>query len=139
VRAGMSEARYDAVVLATGAAPARWLGSSGLQTAEGGFVLVDRSMTSLSHPEVRAFGDCATVKDAPHPRSGLFAVRQAEAFLANRPFTPQPHWLAIISCGRKYAIAARGAMAAEGALVWRWKDWIDRRWIARFKTGSKRN
>jgi NADH dehydrogenase FAD-containing subunit len=133
VRAGMSEAHYDAVILATGAAAHPWLRSSGLATDEAGFVLVDRSLRSTSHPEVLALGDCATVEGAPHPRSGLYAIRQAEAMLADRPFQPQQHGLAIITCGGKYAIAQRGATIVQGTWVWYWKDWIDRRWLRRFR------
>ena len=48
-------------------------------------------------------------------------------------YHPQARQLALISCGAKYAIASRGGWSAEGAWVWRWKDWLDRRWIARFR------
>jgi selenide,water dikinase len=132
----------DLVLWTAGAAPQPWLKQSGLQTDEAGFVLVDAALRSVSHPDVFAAGDCATLRDARHPKSGVYAVRHAPVLAANlanllqgRPmqdYAPQARQLALISCGGKYAIASRGGWSAEGAWVWRWKDWLDRRWIARF-------
>ena len=133
----------DLVLWTAGAAPQPWLRQSGLQTDVAGFVLVDPALRSVSHPDVFAAGDCATLRDAPHPKSGVYAVRHAPVLAANlanllqgkpmRDYAPQPRQLALISCGGKYAIASRGGWSAEGAWAWRWKDWLDRRWIARFR------
>ena len=141
VVAGTAQARYDGVVLATGAVPLAWLARSGLAVDERGFVLVERSLRSVSHPEVFAVGDCATVRDAPHPRSGVYSVRQGALLAENlrrlargeplKGYRPQRRALVLISCGRRYAIAQRGGWSAEGWWVWRWKDWIDRRWVRR--------
>jgi len=132
----------DLVLWTAGAAPQPWLQQSGLQTDEAGFVLVDPALRSVSHPDVFAAGDCATLRDARHPKSGVYAVRHAPVLLENlrntvegktlETYHPQARQLALISCGAKYAIASRGGWSAEGAWVWRWKDWLDRRWVARF-------
>ena len=45
---------------------------------------------------------------------------------------PQRHALALISTGDRHAIAARGAFVAEGDWVWRWKDRIDRAFMAKY-------
>jgi pyridine nucleotide-disulfide oxidoreductase family protein len=137
--AGPSNQAFDLVLLATGPAPLAWLRESGLGTDARGFVLVDQSLRSVSHPEVFATGDCATLRDAPEPKAGVFSVRQGEALTENlrrmvtrdalKPYEPRTRALQLISCGARYAIAERGAWSAEGAWVWRWKDWIDRRWI----------
>jgi selenide,water dikinase len=134
-----SSQEFDAVILATGASAAPWLRESGLTTDERGFALVDDGLRCLSHPEVFAAGDCATLRNAPHPKSGVYSVRHGEILdenlrnvVARLPlvrYAPQASALSIITCGPKYAIAERGARAVEGAWVWRWKDWIDRRWI----------
>jgi selenide,water dikinase len=133
----------DLVLWTAGAAPQPWLRQSGLQTDDAGFVLVDPALRSVSHPDVFAAGDCATLRDARHPKSGVYAVRHAPVLAGNlanllqgRPmqdYFPQSRQLALISCGGKYAVASRGGWSAEGAWVWRWKDWLDRRWIARFR------
>ncbi len=124
--------------LAAGASALPWLRASGLATDAQGFVLVDDKLRSVSHPEVFAAGDCATLRDAPHPKSGVYAVRHAEVLAQNlrggelRSYVPQRRALALLSCGGRYAIADWGGASWEGAWVWRWKDRIDRRWIAGF-------
>ena len=136
------EPGFDAMFWATGAAAVPLLRESGLQTDERGFVLVDASLRSLSHPDVFAAGDNASLAGVALPKSGVTAVRQGAVLAENlrrivlgKPmldYVPQATSLSIISCGGKYAIASRGSWSAEGAWAWRWKDWIDRRWIAKF-------
>ncbi len=143
VIAGPARQEFDLVLLATGAAPLPWLRASGLATDEHGFVLVHDRLQSVSHPEVFALGDCATLRDAPHPKSGVFAVRHGEALIGNlrravagaplEPYTPQKKALALLTCGARYAIAERGGWRAQGRWVWWWKDRIDRRWMASFR------
>lgn len=132
----------DAIVWATGAAALPWLRGLGVALDAAGFVAVNESLQSISDGRVFAAGDCATMIGYPRPRSGVFAVRQGppladnlRAALAGRPlvrYVPQERSLALISAGDRYAVAARGGWAAEGAWVWRWKDWIDRRFVRRY-------
>jgi selenide,water dikinase len=134
-----SRQEFDTVVMATGAAAPPWLRATALATDERGFVLVDAGLRSVSHPEVFAAGDCATLRDAPQPKSGVYSVRQGATLeenlrnlVARAPlerYAPRAKALALISCGEKYAIAERGSWTAEGAWIWRWKNWIDRRWM----------
>jgi pyridine nucleotide-disulfide oxidoreductase family protein len=137
--AGPSHQEFEAVLLATGARAPRWLRDSGLEADRGGFVRVDATLRSVSHPELFAAGDCASLVDAPHAKSGVYSVRHGKVldenlrnWVARRPlerFVPQRKALALLSCGGRYAIAERGTWTAEGRWVWRWKDWIDRRWL----------
>jgi selenide,water dikinase len=143
LRAGVAFAEgrregFDLVVWTAGAAALPWLRASGLATDARGFVLVEDTLRSISHPEVFAAGDCATLRDAPHPKSGVYAVRHAPILAENlrggtRRYVPQRRALALLSCGGRYAIADWGGVSWEGAWVWRWKDRIDRRWIAGFR------
>ena len=129
---------FDLVIWTAGAFALPWLRESGLAVDEQGFVLVDEQLRSVSHPEVLAAGDCATLRDAPHPKSGVYAVRHALVLAANlkgarRRYVPQRRALMLLSCGARYAIADWGGLSWEGAWVWRWKDRIDRRWVEGFR------
>lgn len=136
---GTAQQEFDLVVWSTGARALPWLAQSGLETDDRGFLLVDETLRSVSSAEVFAAGDCATVRGVSHPKSGLYSVRHGEVLADNlrkmlaeeplRPFRPQKRGLLLLSCGNRYAIASRGGWTAEGRWVWRWKDWIDRRWV----------
>lgn len=138
--------KCDAVIWTAGAAALPWLAETGLATDEQGFVLVDDTLRSTSNPEVFAVGDCATMRDARHPKSGVFAVRHGEALARNlrlavagrtpSRYSPQKRALALISCGSKYAIADWGGIGLEGEWVWRWKNWLDRRWVQGFQKAA---
>ncbi len=138
--AGGTRQSFDLVIWSAGASALPWLRASGLATDAQGFVLVDDKLRSVSHPEVFAAGDCATLRDAPHPKSGVYAVRHGAVLAQNlrggelRSYAPQRRALALISCGSRYAIADWNGWSAEGAWAWRWKDRNDRRWIAGFGT-----
>jgi pyridine nucleotide-disulfide oxidoreductase family protein len=129
---------FDLVIWTAGAFALPWLRESGLAVDERGFVLVDHRLRSVSHPEVLAAGDCATLRDTPHPKSGVYAVRHAPVLAANlrgesRRYVPQRRALMLLSCGERYAIADWAGVSWEGAWVWRWKDRIDRRWVEQFR------
>jgi len=133
----------DRVVWATGPAAAAWPSASGLRCDADGFVLVDRHLRSISHPHVFAAGDMATVADHPHPKSGVYAVRHGAVLAQNLRralrgdrllrFEPQKRALQLISTGDRCAVAAWDRWSLEGSTVWRWKDWIDRRFMARYR------
>ena len=136
----------DAIVCATPATPHPWLAASSLANDERGFVRIDDHLRSVSHAHVFAAGDCATQDGRPHPRSGVYAVRQGPPLAYNlraaatgmplRPYRPQPLALALISTGTRHAVAVWGPIAFEGDWVWRWKDRIDRRFMRRYRVDA---
>jgi len=139
VISGTTTQEFDLVLLATAAVAPAWLRASGLPCDERGFLFVDDMLRSVSHAEVFAAGDCATLRSSPVPRSGVFAVRHGETLVmsfrnlakgeAPVAYMPQRHALVLLSCGRRYALAHRGKWSAEGRWVWWWKNHIDRRWV----------
>lgn len=129
-------------ILAIGTHAPVWLQGSGLALTESGHVQVNAFQQSTSHPNVFAAGDVATRADAPHPKSGVYAVRAGPVLAHNlmaahrgqplKPWRPPQRTLNLLSCGAGHAIASWGPLHAEGGWVWRWKDRIDRGFMARY-------
>ena len=136
------EIETDAVFWVTSAASQGWLKKTGLELDEQGFVVTSASLQSVNFESVFAAGDIATNRDHPRPKAGVFAVRQGPILYENirryllgkkpKSFKPQAYFLSLISTGPKHAIGSRGRFNVQGDWVWRWKDWIDRRFMARF-------
>lgn len=133
----------EAALLVTGAAAPAWPAEAGLATDERGFIAVGPTLQSTSHPFVFAAGDVATFIDAPRPKSGVYAVRAGPplarnllAMLDGRPLTPyhpQRRALYLMATGPQHAVASWGPVAVGGEWAWRWKDRIDRAYIAKFR------
>jgi len=142
----------DESVWVTRAGGAAWLRDTGLALDAEGFLQVGATLQS-SDPDVFAAGDIASLAGRPLEKAGVFAVRMAAPLAHNlrhavegkplRPYRPQRHWLSLISTGERAAIASRGPLFLplflQGAWVWRWKDWIDRRFMAQFRTAAPRS
>ena len=134
----------DAVFWAGGAVAPPWLRESGFATDENGYMLTNDLLQSPSHPNVFGAGDCVNELGHPLPKAGVFAVRAGPtlagnlvAALAGKPLTPHlpsRRYLALVSTGEKHAVGAWNGFSWSGAWVWRWKDRIDRRFIARYRS-----
>lgn len=133
----------DEIVWVTRAGGAAWLRDTGLALDADGFIQVTDTLQTVADPAIFAAGDIASMVNYPLEKAGVFAVRQGPPLAANlrlsvqgstlKPYHPQRRWLALISTGDQYAVASRGWLGFAGAWVWRWKDWIDRRFMRKFQ------
>jgi selenide, water dikinase len=136
----------DLTVWATGASAPSWLARSPLATDARGFLSVDATLRSTSHPSVLAAGDIASLSPRSVPKAGIFAVRQGPVLAENlvrllrdeapSSYAPQHRCLSLISLGQRRAIASWGPCSAEGAWVWWLKDRIDRTFMSRYAGGD---
>jgi selenide,water dikinase len=132
----------DEILWTTEASPAAWLAGTGLALDAQGFIRVDATLRALGRDDVFAAGDTIAFDPRPIPRSGVYAVRAGPVLADNiraaltggrlRAYRPQRDALYIVSTGGKHAIATRNGLTVAGGWVWRWKDWIDRRFMRRF-------
>ena len=133
----------DVPLIAMGAQAAPWLAGSGLAVDSQGFIAVDALERSTSHPQVFSTGDISARTDRAVARSGGYAVRAGPALASNlaaavagqplQPHQPPKDTLNLLSCGSRNAIATWGHYSAQGHWVWQLKNWIDRRYVERFR------
>lgn len=133
----------DEIVWVTRAGGAAWLRDTGLALEPDGFIQVADTLQTVTDPAIFAAGDIASMVNHPLEKAGVFAVRQGPPLTENlrrsvqglrlKPYHPQRSWLALISTGDQNAVASRGWLGFGGPWVWRWKDWIDQRFMRKFQ------
>jgi len=134
--------RADFIVGAAGASPHGWITTSDLPL-KNGFIRVNKDLRVEGVPNLFAVGDCAHMSHAPRPKAGVFAVRAAPVLGDNlrallsggktRAFHPQKTYLKLISLGGKSALAEKLGVAVSGPFLWRWKNRIDQKFMAKFR------
>lgn len=130
---------FDYLFWVTQASAPNWPQIAGLAADSKGFILVSDTLQSISHPQVFAAGDIATIINHPCPKAGVFAVRQGKPLFNNlwrslqrqplKPYKPQKRYLSLIGTGNGSAVASWGSFGWESPLLWYWKDWIDRQFM----------
>lgn len=133
--------KADYVFWTTHGIPPKWLKDCALSLDARGFVRVNHSLQSLSHPNVFAVGDLACMTGHSLAKAGVFAVRQAPCLGHNllamaqgqklTGYDPQKEFLALLSLGNKSALGQRGRFCFAGAWVWYWKNYLDRSFVNR--------
>jgi len=134
----------DIVIASTGARPPAWLKHSKLALDEYGYISVEASHRSLSHPNVFAAGDVCARTDTHMARSGVHAVFSGPVIAHNLMasicggqfirYRPRKSSLYLLATGPKHAIASWGRFSAAGHWVWCWKNWIDQRFMSKHRT-----
>jgi pyridine nucleotide-disulfide oxidoreductase family protein len=135
--------KCDRIFWVTQATAPSWIKESGLTTDSQGFILVKDTLQSVSHPQVFAAGDIATMINYQRPKAGVFAVRQGKPLVENwrriitgkllEPYIPQRNYLALIDTGDQKAIASWSFFGWRSSLFWYFKDYIDRKFMKRFE------
>ena len=129
----------DVSLWATQATSPQWIRDSGLKTDDRGFILVDQTLRSVSHSNIFASGDIATIQNSPQPKAGVLAVREGKILghnlrrsLANQSlkrFNPQSRYLNLVSLGDRRAVASYGEFSMTTTIIqpwlWHWKKTID--------------
>ncbi len=134
---------FDYLVNATGLRPPALLAGSGLPCSERGELLVDDHLRTLTGTPIFGGGDCVKMRGHDLEKIGVYAVRQSPVLLHNllatldgtplRAFLPQRHCLLILNLGDGFGLARWSGFHWFGRAAFWLKDWIDRRFLARYQ------
>lgn len=141
------EIAFDLAVLSVGIRPRNIFGGSGLSVEDDGALLVDEFLQSTSHKGVFGGGDCIALAGRHLDRVGVHAVRQGPVLFHNiqaymqgkklKRFKPQKLYMLIFNLGDGNGIFVRGSLVIKGRCAFRLKDFIDRRFMARFQVSGE--
>jgi selenide,water dikinase len=131
------------IIWATGASGPAFFAESGLPVDERGFLRVGDDLRCEQYLDIFAAGDCASLRSYPSlAKAGVYAVRQGPVLGYNlraaangsrlRTYRPQKRFLSLLNTGDGRAILSYGGWALRGRWAWWLKDYIDRKFIARY-------
>ncbi len=128
---------------ATGAEASDFLRTINLPHDERGFLTTRPTLQSTDDDRVFAVGDSGTIQTDRTDKAGVFAVRQGPVLWRNlrhsvasaplEEYWPQRGYLKLINLGDGRAIAEYKGVSLAGRWPWRLKDWIDRRFMAKYQ------
>lgn len=137
------------VFLAAGVKPSPIFQDSNLPTGDDGGLLVNRYLQSTAYREIFGGGDCIFLEDYRLARVGVYAVRQnpilhynIHAALQGKPlrsFDPGGPYLLILNMGDGRGILWKQNFIWEGRSSFRFKDYLDRRFMKRFQVSGELN
>ena len=126
-----------------GVHPPDWIRQSNLEVDEQGFLRVNQFLQAENDDSIFGAGDMVSMADHSRPKSGVYAVRHGPILAENlrqsilgktlNKYRPQRNALALLRSDFDDAIASRGLLQSRGLLAWLYKDWIDRRFMRRFR------
>jgi len=142
-----TEGFYRALIATQASAPT-WFKSSGLPVNQEGFLKVTEKLLVENEDALFASGDCIHFSPSPLKKAGVYAVRQGmilehniRAFFTRKSslktFHPKKNVLSLITIGDRKALVNQDSASIlrwlSPAQLWTVKDWIDRRFMARFQ------
>ncbi|ABQ35485.1 FAD-dependent oxidoreductase [Bradyrhizobium sp. BTAi1] len=136
----------DEVFWTTEATAPGWLRETGLALDGRGFIEVEATLRARDQQAVFAAGDVAAFMPRALPKSGVFAVRQGPVLDRNLrrllagesliDFRPQSEALYLLATGARHAVGTRNGLVFEGNWVWRFKNWLDTRFMSKYKLAA---
>ena len=132
----------DIVVDTNRTAAGQWSRLAGLAVDPRGFIAVNDFLQSRSHPYVFFAGQGTSMQNFADSNSNEYAAKPDAAlsnnlrnYLCGEPlqtYRARMPSLHLVTTGEKYATASWGNVAIQGEWVWRWKNWLDRRFVAKY-------
>jgi len=134
---------FDAILAAVGSGAPSWPRESGLPVDEDGFIRVGPTQQVEGLPQILAAGDVARRTDVRVRHSGVHAVYAGPVLATNlrrliagrsdlATYSPFGKDFYLFNTCRGTSILSYGAFGLKARWLRRLKDWLDRRWIARF-------
>lgn len=132
----------DVIIMAPGVKPSPVLADSGLPVGPEGGLRVNAYLQCTAYPDIFGGGDCIYFDPSPLDKVGVYAVRQnpvlfnniASAMAGTRmmPFDPGGDYMLIFNLGGGVGVLKKRWLTFSGKPAFRLKDFIDRRFMARF-------
>ncbi|MCB2313567.1 FAD-dependent oxidoreductase [Clostridium tagluense] len=136
--------KYDFLIWAAGPKANPLYKASGFKVDADGYMMVNSYLQSVDYDFVFGAGDCISFYEFSYVKKvGVYAIREAPhlynnilKFIRNdglKEYIPQKNYMAIISSGNKKGIMQYKGMAISGGACWKLKDFIDCKFMKKFK------
>ena len=141
---------FGTLLWVTGPRPPDLLAKSALSRSDQGYLRVEETLQSESDPRVFGAGDCIALRRFPSlERAGVFAMRQGKVLVENlasalnhqppkTTYRPRTRPLQLMGLGDGRALGTWRGHVFRGRGAFLLKEWIDRRWIARYQVIAAR-
>lgn len=133
----------DLFFLALGVKPSALFQESGLPTGADGGLLVNDFLQVTDYPDIFGGGDCITFQKQSLDKVGVYAVRQNPVLLHNlqarlagddlKPFDSGGDYLLIFNLGDGTGVLKKHNIVFNGRLAFRFKDWIDKKFMKTYQ------
>jgi NADH dehydrogenase FAD-containing subunit len=138
--------KSDMTFLAIGTTPQKIFENSEIPISSDSAMIVNKFLQSINYPNLFGGGDCINFKERKLDKVGVYAVREnpillhnIKAFIQNntmKKFSPQKKYLLILNLGNRKGVLWRGKLKYKGRLAFLLKDFIDKRFMKKYKITS---